>query len=246
MMSRRGISAYVTLAAVAVSTTVLLAARATTSKSATPTTVTSSSESAADPMVLLGRYLVISHACGGCHGGIEDDPSAKGWLVGETSPLQQFLIGPCAITPGAQPCFHTHPRNLTPDNETGIGRFTERQIFNALRFGLRPESTPDATITSTTPGKGNYPLHPHMLAPPMPWPAWRHMPDNELKAIAAYLKRGLKPVSNKVAESEGPPDFWVSAYAQMPELHLGTYPAGAFPSVNEVGSPVKTAGARPE
>ena len=55
-----------------------------------------------------------------------------------------------------------------------------------------------------------------MLAPPMPWPAWRHMPDNELRAIAAYLKRGLKPATNKVTESEGPPDFWVSAYKECP------------------------------
>jgi hypothetical protein len=149
------------------------------------------------------------------------------------SPLQQFLIGPCALTPGATPCFHTHPRNLTPDDETGIGRFTERQIFNALRFGVRPEDTPDVTITSTTPGKGNFPAHPHYLAPPMPWPAWRHMHDNELRAIAAYLKRGLKPVHNKVAESEGPPDFWASAYKEMPDVKIGAYPAPAFPTANE-------------
>ena len=190
---------------------------------------------AADPTVMLGRYLVISHGCGGCHGGNEDDPSAPGWLVGERSPDQQFLIGPCAFDPAAKPCFHTHPRNLTPDNETGLGRFTERQIFNALRYGLRPEDTPDVKITSTTPGQGNYPLHPHLLAPPMPWPAWRHMPDNELRAIAAYLKRGVKPVHNRVAESEGPPDFWASAYKERPQLKMGPYPAAPFPTVNEVG-----------
>ena len=51
---------------------------------------------------------------------------------------------------------------------------------------------------------------PHYVAPPMPWTAWRHMSDADLRAIAAYLKRGLKPVVNKVAESEGPPDFWAS------------------------------------
>ena len=84
--------------------------------------------------------------------------------------------------------------NTLPDATTGLGRFTERQIFNALRYGLRPGETPDVDITSTTPGQGNYPATPKYLAPPMPWPAWRHMSDNELKAIAAYLKRGLKPV----------------------------------------------------
>jgi hypothetical protein len=203
----------------------------------------SSREAAADPMVMLGRYLVLNHDCGGCHGG-GDDPAAAGWLAGQKTPDQEFLIGPCATKPGATPCFHTHPRNLTPDNETGLGRFTERQIFNALRYGLRPEDTPDVTITSTTPGKGGFPLHPHMLAPPMPWPGWRHMHDNELLAIAAYLKRGLKPVTNKVVESEGPPDFWVSAYKDMPELKMGSFPAASFPTVNERESTGKP-GARP-
>ena len=139
--------------------------------------------------------------------------------------------GPCALDPNAKPCFITRPKNLTPDNATGTGRFTERQIFNALRFGLRPEETPDVEITSTTPGQGNFPLHPHYLAPPMPWMAWRHMPDADLWAIAAYLKNGLKPFSNKVADSEGPPDFWAG---EMIPAKIGTYPAAAFPTANEV------------
>jgi len=184
----------------------------------------------ADP-VARGRYLVISHACGECHGG-GDNPAAKGWLAGSTGPASEFKIGPppCGIDPKATGCFTTRPRNLTPDEGTGMGRFTERQLFNALRFGLRPEDTPDVVITSTTPGKGNFPMRPHYLAPPMPWPGWRHMPDGDLRAIAAYLKRGLKPVVNKVADSEGPPDFWASALT--PEA-IGTYPAPAFPTANE-------------
>jgi mono/diheme cytochrome c family protein len=180
--------------------------------------------------VMMGRQLVIDHDCSGCHGGA--DPASKGWLAGVMSPSQEFHIGACTMEhPEAKPCFITRPRNLTPDNETGLGRFTERQIFNALRYGLRPEDTPDVEITSTTPGQGNFPETPHYLAPPMPWSAWRHMSDEELKAIAAYLKRGLAPFSNKVAESEGPPDFWASAYA---DSIIGSYPSPAFPTANEV------------
>ena len=177
-----------------------------------------------------GRTLVISHDCSGCHGGA--DPSMKGWLDGVRSPIQEFLIGPCAnpATPTAQPCFHTHPRNLTPDNATGLGRFTERQIFNALRYGLRPEDTPDVEITGTTAGKGNFPANPHYLAPPMPWPAWRHMTDHQLKAIAAYLKRAVKPSDNKVLDSEGPPDFWASEYTVE---KIGPLKSPAFPTANE-------------
>jgi mono/diheme cytochrome c family protein len=181
-----------------------------------------------DP-VALGRYLIITHDCGGCHGG-GSDPSAAGWLSGARTPADEFLIGPCAVTPGATPCFRTRPRNLTPDNTTGLGRFTERQIFNALRYGLRPEDTPDVEITSGTPGQGNFPAHPKYLAPPMPWMAWRHMPDQDLWAIAAYLHRAVKPVVNKVADSEGPPDFWASAYTVD---KIGAYPAPAFPTANE-------------
>ena len=179
--------------------------------------------------LLLGRGLVLNHDCGFCHGGI-NDPGSKGWLAGMTRPDQEFLIGPCALDPGAKPCFHTRPRNLTPDNATGLGRFSERQIFNALRYGLRPEDTPDVAITSMTPGKGNFPLHPHYLAPPMPWPGWRFMSDAELRAIAVYLKRGVKPVVNKVADSEGPPDFWASEYTAD---KIGQYPPAPFPAANE-------------
>ncbi len=218
-MARRRGPVVATLALAVLSLVTLLGARRT------------APGSVADKQVLYGRYLVITHDCGGCHGG-DDNPTSAHWLAGEVIPQAEFKIGPC--TEG-QPCFHTHPRNLTPDNETGLGRFTERQIFNALRYGLRPEDTPDVTITSTTPGKGNFPLHPHYLAVPMPWPAWRHMPDADLKAIAAYLHRGLKPVHHKVPDSEGPPDFWASTYAQgiPPLFEPGPAVSPAFPTEQE-------------
>ena len=148
------------------------------------------------------------------------NPLLPGYLDGVRDTSMQFHIGP----------FITRPKNLTPDVATGIGSFTERQIFNSLRYGLRPEETPDVDITSTVPGQGNFPLHPHYLAPPMPWPAWRYMSDEELLAMAAYLKNGLKPVRNKVADSEGPPDFWASEYTVA---KIGPYPAPPFPTVNE-------------
>lgn len=187
------------------------------------------SDAGALALVQEGRKLVLDHDCQACHG--HPDPRNAGFMAGEASPELMFLIGPCAVTPGAQPCFHTHARNLTPDNVTGLGRFTERQIFNALRYGLRPEDTPDVTITSMKPGVGGFPSSPHYLAPPMPWPGWRYMSDHELQAIAAYLKRGLKPVNHRIADSEGPPDFWASEYTVE---KIGPYPAPAFPTVNEV------------
>jgi mono/diheme cytochrome c family protein len=185
---------------------------------------TGSSEENAESVALndrvaRGRQLVIEHACGDCHGGYSN-PATEGWLAGMRLPEQEFTIGP----------FKTRPRNLTPDNLTGTGRFSERQIFNALRYGLRPGETPDVDITSSTPGQGNFPMHPKYLAPPMPWPAFRHMPDEDLRAIAAYIKQGVKPVTNRVADSEGPPDFWASAYTVE---KIGPYPALPFPAAQE-------------
>lgn len=171
-----------------------------------------------------GRQLVIQSGCGDCHGG-GPNPASPVWLQGmRDTLLQQFTI------PSPFGTFKTRARNLTPDNLTGTGRFSERQIFNALRYGLRPGETPDVEITSSTPGEGNFPRNPKYLAPPMPWPAFRHMPDQDLKDIAFYIKNGLKPVSNQVPDSEGPPDFWVGLYT--PEI-IGTYPAPKFPTANE-------------
>jgi len=66
----------------------------------------------------------------------------------------------------------------------------------------------------------------------MPWISWRNMSDEELKAIAAYIKRGLKPVSHKVQDSEGPPDFWASEYTIE---KYGPYPVVSYPTANETG-----------
>jgi len=177
--------------------------------------------------IQFGRNVVIHHGCGDCHGG-GDNPAAPVWLDGARDTIfQQFRIP----TPGG--VFVTRPRNLTPDNETGLGRFSERQIFNAIRYGLRPGETPDVEITSTTPGQGNFPMTPKYLAPPMPWPAFRHMSDLEIWAIAAYLKRGVKPSVNRVADSEGPPDFWAGIYTQF----AGPMTPPAFPTDREVAPP---------
>lgn len=182
--------------------------------------------------VLRGRELVVQIGCGECHGG-RSNPAMEGWLVGVLPGDRQGTNG------GFVAPFHlefpfgkftTYPRNLTPDNVTGMGRFSERQVFNALRYGLRPGETADVEITSTVPGQGNHPQSPKYLAPPMPWPAWRHLSDADLRAIAAYLKLGVKPVRNVVQDSEGPPDFWA---AVAHDQDLAPYPLPAFPTARE-------------
>jgi mono/diheme cytochrome c family protein len=182
--------------------------------------------SATEAQVLRGRQLVIQADCGGCHNagnfGAVHDPTDPKWLSGLAPGAPSFLeLGK----------YETSPRNLTPDNLTGLGRISARQIFNALRYGLKPGDTPDVVISSNVPGEGNFPATPKYLAPPMPWPAWRYMSDADLWAIVAYLKHGIKPVENKVPDSEGPPDFWASVYIQG--NGLGPYPLPAYPMASE-------------
>jgi mono/diheme cytochrome c family protein len=68
----------------------------------------------------------------------------------------------------------TYPRNLTPDS-TGIGSWSENDIVTAIRTGVRPDHTP--------------------LLPPMPWPMYSHLTDDDAAAVAAYLK-SIPPVSH--------------------------------------------------
>jgi hypothetical protein len=49
-----------------------------------------------------------------------------------------------------------------------------------------------------------------------------------LNAVVAYLLYGVKPVRNRLPDSEGPPDFWASAYVPLPP-----WPAQPFPAAWE-------------
>lgn len=69
--------------------------------------------------------------------------------------------------------------NLTSDS-TGIGAWKEEQFFMALRQG-----------------KFKGLAGSRELLPPMPWHMYRHMTDDEIKAVFAYLK-STPPVNNVV------------------------------------------------
>jgi hypothetical protein len=70
--------------------------------------------------------------------------------------------------------------NLTPDQNTGLGIWTEDMFITALRTGKHfGVSRP--------------------IQPPMPWQYFGKMTDDDLKAIFAYL-RTIKPISNHVPD----------------------------------------------
>jgi mono/diheme cytochrome c family protein len=119
-----------------------------------------------------GRYLTQLGGCNDCHtpGTFYGDPDFDRQLSGS----ELGWVGPWGVS---------FPRNLTPDVETGIGRWSEQDIVNAIRTGMRPDGS--------------------VLAPPMPWPNYATMTDDDAFAIAAYLK-SLKPVSHRVPDKVAP------------------------------------------
>lgn len=121
----------------------------------------------ADDMVARGQYLVTIAGCGDCH--------TPGHFLGKPDmahPLSGSEVG--FEVPGLGTFYGA---NLTPDPETGIGKWSEDDIVTALRTGKTPEG--------------------RELAPAMPWFNFAGMTDEDAHAIAAYLKT-LAPVSNKV------------------------------------------------
>lgn len=168
--------------------------------------------------VIQGRNVVLTHACANCHSQDINDPSSAKWLAGWTGGQAPgtFQVGP----------FTVNAPNLTPD-PTGLAGVTSLQIYNALKHGLDPKSTPSVVITGDTPGQGNFPATPHYLAPIMPWASFRHMTDNELWSVVAYLQHGIKPVNNVVPEGTEPPDFWASNVPGLGPVTVPPYPAAS-------------------
>ncbi|HVP38656.1 MAG TPA: cytochrome c [Candidatus Saccharimonadales bacterium] len=107
--------------------------------------------------VARGEYLVRVTGCNDCHtpGSFYGAPDMNRKLSGSEVGWQ----GPWGVV-----CA----RNLTPDPETGLGRWSEADIVKALRTGMRPDG--------------------RMLAPIMPWMDFARLTDEDAGAIAAYLK----------------------------------------------------------
>lgn len=116
-----------------------------------------------------GKYLVETIAgCGNCH-----TPQGPNGPV-----LARALSGGPPMVEGK--LFTARPGNLTPDRETGIGRYTDAQLKVMIREGRRPDGS--------------------LIGPPMPFNFYRSMADADVDAIIAYL-RTVPPVKNAVPKS---------------------------------------------
>jgi mono/diheme cytochrome c family protein len=123
--------------------------------------------------VAYGRYLVNDRLlCFGCH-------SADFQTNNELNPELSagYLGGGNAMPDIGGKLVHTS--NLTPDAETGIGRWSVEDFRRALKDGIRPDKRPL-----------RYPMVPY-----------RPLADEEADAILAYL-RTVPPIRNQVKPPE--------------------------------------------
>ncbi len=166
-----------------------------------------------------GRYLMQSIvACGNCH-----TPQ------GPNGPLPGMeLAGGLKIEDKP---FTAYSSNITPDRDTGIGKWSDAQIITAIREGRRPNGS--------------------IIGPPMPVGLYRDLSDNDVKAIVAYL-RSVKAVRNAVPKSEyrmplppsyGPPVRQVAATPRQDLVAYGKYLAGPAGHCIECHSPPGPQGA---
>ncbi|MBL0402668.1 c-type cytochrome [Microvirga aerilata] len=153
-------------------------------------------DSAASAQVKRGEYLVSIAGCHDCHtpwvmGSDGPEPDLKRALSGH--PQDLTITAPASVSPpwsGAMtptstgwsgPWGVSFSANLTPDPETGVlSDFTEQQFIQTIRTGRHQ-------------GQGR------QILPPMPWPAYSKMTDDDLKAVFAYLRQ-IPPVKNKVPD----------------------------------------------
>src|SRR5262249_3512570 len=112
-----------------------------------------------------GHYVVRQLAsCGQCHG---DPKQIERTLEGGEVPLSGGFA--FKIPPG-----EFYVRNITPDPETGIGRFTDGEVARALRTGAG-----------------------HHARALLPFMEMQGLSDEALTAVVSYL-RSQPPVLNRV------------------------------------------------
>jgi len=147
-----------------------------------------------------GQYLVASIGCADCHaskvlGPEGPEPDMTRFLAGhsETEALPappQLPVGPwmaifsADLTAWSGPWGISYAINLTPDENTGIGSWSEDTFVKALRTGRHMGVS-------------------RPILPPMPWTAFRNLTDEDLRSIFAYL-RTIPPVHNRVPEPVPP------------------------------------------
>jgi mono/diheme cytochrome c family protein len=142
----------------------------------------------ADPaLVAKGEYLSHAADCVACHSAHGGAAYAGG--LGMGSPLGTI-----------------YATNITPDPETGIGRYSLQDFDRALRLGIARDG--------------------HHLYPSMPYPSYAKVSDADIAALYAYFMRAVQPVrqQNRVPAIPWPLNMrWPLALWNLLFLDKGPY-----------------------
>jgi hypothetical protein len=154
-----------------------------------------------NPQIARGDYLVKIMACNDCHtpwtmGPQGPEPDMTRMLSGHP---QDMVMPPAKLAEGpwvwagagtntafAGPWGVSFTANLTPDKETGLGKWSAETFIRALRTGRHE-------------GQGR------PILPPMPYPMYRQATDEDLRAVFAYLQ-SIPPIPNRVPQPIDPPE----------------------------------------
>ncbi len=177
---------YVFIGCIIVAVVVLLSSHGSDANSATYTS----------SQIERGEYLVTIGGCRDCHTpkvfgpegmGFDTERQYSGHPADEVlPPVPEGVLGMDGwgalfnhnLTAFVGPWGISFAQNLTPDKETGLGSWTEQMFINAMRTGKHM-------------GEGR------PILPPMPWFNLMHAPEDDLKAMFAYLQ-SVKPIHNPV------------------------------------------------
>lgn len=144
-------------------------------------------------LVERGEYLVELLGCGSCHtdGALLGDPDIEKSLAGSS-------IGIAYTNPlGEKQPGIIYPSNITPDEATGIGTWTDQQIGNAIRAGIS--------------------RHGSRRLATMPWRGYAKISDDDVRAITGYLRR-IEAVDHRV-----PGEVEPGERASHPFVYFGVY-----------------------
>lgn len=142
-----------------------------------------------------GKYIVATSGCHDCHTpwkmgpdgpGPDMDRMLSGHPEGMAVPPAPKPDGPWLVSVAATNTAWSGPwgvsftANITPDKETGIGKWTLRNFRDMLRTGRHM-------------GQGR------PVLPPMPVPVYRNLTEADTEALFTYLQ-SVPPIRNRVPE----------------------------------------------
>lgn len=148
--------------------------------------VAAAPDSHSPAVVERGRYLAQAGDCVACH----------------TAPGGQPFTGGLPL---ASPIGAMYSTNITPDRDTGIGKYTLDDFDRAVRHGIRADGD--------------------SLYPAMPYPSYAHMTDDDLRALYAFFMQGVAPAPAQShprgiawpLSMRWPMAMWRKAFAPQPD-----------------------------